>query len=402
MSDGLSKAEFLEWLPEMYASVASEAAGAAFKAKWSAIRAEEGRDAYGFRLDEDETVTTPEEPWINGGHDYGEEPEDRQPRLIRQVGSIGNRTAADLHFGPPLPQLADPFLTPEGPTVIYGKGGTGKGMLACWLAIRLVRDGHSVMVIDYEGHEREWGSRLRGLGANEDELGHVHYRAPFGPDWSARTGPLSTVASLVREDAARLGVTFLIVDSYSFATASGDTLGGQAAATEYFGALTVIGLPSLTIAHVTGGAERFADRPFGSVFVHNSARETWAVEPINEEPPPAYDPDDIRFGPTIVALELRNKKSNARPKQPAQFVTFAFYPDHSIEVTTDQPAGRESIDLVTDALRGGPKPIPKIAAVIKADTGETLGQETIRQILKRHPDRFTPVGDDRPQLWGLA
>ena len=166
--------------------------------------------------------------------------------------NIGTRTAADLDCGPPLAQLVDVYLTPDDATVLYARGGTGKGLLSCWLVMRLVRDGHVVMIVDYEGHAREWGSRLRGLGMTDDELSRVHYRAPFGPDWTAPTGALSRVAPAIRDDAVTLGVTYVIVDSYSVATSNGDTMGGEAAAREYFQALSVIGRPSLTIAHVRG------------------------------------------------------------------------------------------------------------------------------------------------------
>ncbi len=259
-----------------------------------------------------------------------------------RAATIGARTALDLRHGTPPPQLAGEFLTAEGPCVLYARGGTGKGMLACWFALRLVRAGHVVMIVDYEGHEREWGSRLRGLGATDDELGRIHYRAPFGSDWTAPTGSLAAVADAIRDDAERLGVTYIIVDSYSVATSNGDTMGGEAAAREYFGGLARIGLPSLTIAHVRGDSGKFPERPFGSVFVHNLARETWAAERIGDDDPEAIDPDEIRHGPAIVALELRNRKANARPKAPAQFVSFSFYADGSIEVTTDGPAADPS------------------------------------------------------------
>ena len=59
---------------------------------------------------------------------------------------------------------------------------------------------------------------MRGLGLADVELSQVHYRAPFGSDWTAPTGPLSNVAALIREDAERLGVTYLLVDSYSVGT----------------------------------------------------------------------------------------------------------------------------------------------------------------------------------------
>jgi hypothetical protein len=319
----------------------------------------------------------------------------------RQGSSIGHRTAADLRHGMPPDQLAEPFLTAEGPTVIYGRGGVGKGMLACWLARRLVAANHIVMVVDFEGHEREWGSRLRGLGLTDAELAAIHYRAPFGPDWTAPTGSLAAVADLIRDDAARLGVSVIIVDSYSVATSNGDLMGGEQAAREYFGGHARIGLPSLTIAHVRGDSGKFPDRPFGSVFVHNLARETWAVERVGDDTGETIDEDERRSGPSVVALELRNKKANARPVSPAQFVTFSFYRDGSIEAHTDRPAGRAVADLAADALAEGPLTLPKLVAAIKADTGRSVAEDTLRRTLARHPQRFLQATSSRPRTWSV-
>jgi hypothetical protein len=315
--------------------------------------------------------------------------------------TIGTRTALDLRHGDAPPQLAGAFLTSEGPTVLYARGGTGKGLFACWLARQLVGTGHVVMVVDYEGHELEWGSRLRRLGLADDELERIHYRAPFAADWTAKKGSLWTVADAVRDDAARLGVTYLIVDSYSVATSNGDTMGGEAAAREYFSGLARIGLPSLTIAHVRGDSGKFPERPFGSVFVHNLARETWAAERIGDDDPEAIDPDEIRLGPDLVALELRNRKANARPKSSAQFVTFSFFADGTIEVTTDGPAGRSVADLAADALADGPLTLAKIAAAIKEDTGQSVSEDALRVTLKRHSQRFEQTTAGRPRTWNV-
>lgn len=315
-------------------------------------------------------------------------------------GSIGSRTAADLSYGPPPPQLVREFLTPEGPTVLYGPGGVGKGVSACWLMLMLVRAGHVVMVLDFEGHEREWGSRLRGLGATEDELSRIHYRAPFGSDWTAPTGPLADVADDIREDGGRLEVTYIVVDSYSVATSSGDTLGGQEAAREYFTALTRIGLPSLTIAHVRGDSARWPDRPFGSVFVHNLCRESWAVEQRGTD---AETTDDVAsIGPHIIELEFRNKKPSGRPKAPPQFLTFSFFADNSIEVTEGKLAGPSVADLAADVLRGSAMDLRKLRAAIREDTGVAYSEDTLRVTLKRYPERFSVDKDQRPARWSVA
>jgi hypothetical protein len=237
------------------------------------------------------------------------------------------------------------------------------------------------------------------MGATDEELVRIHYRAPFGADWTAETGALSKVAELIRDDAARLGVTYLIVDSYSVATSNGDTMGGEAAAREYFTALARIGLPSLTIAHVRGDAGKFPDRPFGSVFVHNLARESWAVERVGEDP--VDDVEDDPYQPNVVALELRNKKSNGRATSRPQFITFTFYADSTIEVTTDRPGGRSVAQLVEDALADGPLPIKGIIAAIREDTGQLLTENTLRSALTRHPQRFAQATGSRPRPWSV-
>jgi hypothetical protein len=311
--------------------------------------------------------------------------------------TIGIRTALDLVFGPPPRPLADPFCTEDGATVVYARGGTGKGLVACWLISRMVRAGHVVLVLDFEGHAREWGSRLRGLGLTDDELGVVHYRAPFdAADWTAESGALSDIADAIRADADRLGATFVVVDSYSVATSNGDTMGGESAAREYFGALVRIGRPSLTIAHVRGDSGRFPDRPFGSVFVHNLARETWAVERIEA----ADDGDAEAYAPAVVALELRNRKANGRPMAPAQFVTFSIFADGTTEVTTDRPRNRSVADLAADALADGPLTLPKLRTAIAEDTGQDVDTDTLGRTLRRNRDRFE-ASAKRPRTWNV-
>jgi len=46
------------------------------------------------------------------------------------LATTGHRTAADLLSGDPPEPLVPPFLTPEGATILYAKGGTGKGLVA--------------------------------------------------------------------------------------------------------------------------------------------------------------------------------------------------------------------------------------------------------------------------------
>ena len=313
--------------------------------------------------------------------------------------TVGDLTAADLLYGDPPEPLIPPFLTPEGATVLYGPGGVGKGLVACWLIKKLVEASHVVLVIDYEGQEREWGSRLRWLGMTNNELRQVHYLAPYGPDWTERTGPLSQVVDLIERKATDVDATFVVADSYSMATSNGDSMGGEAGAKEYFGALQRIALPSLTIAHVTGTAERFPAKPFGSVAVHNRARETWAVEKVVERSDPS-EAESLDFE-HVVSLELRNMKQNSRQRCAPQFIDFAFRGDHTIEVSrSGGPKALSLADQCAAILTQMPKlNLRQLAAAIKEETGRKVSEETLRVTLRRDTARFPEDRTTLPHLW---
>jgi hypothetical protein len=361
------------------------------------------------RMPQDERIAG----WYDEGHAKGYMNGEMEPALKSGIGklvtayagipkagpppTIGCLTAFDLPFGPPPNQLVDPYMTPEGVTILYGKGGTGKGLVACYIVVQLVRAGHVVMILDFEFHRREWGSRLRGLGLTDAELRQVHWRSPSSDDWTAAKGTVGQVYGFVRDDCDALGVTALVVDSYTVATSGDDALGGQAAAQEFFLAMSRIGRPAWVIAHVAGASTRFADRPFGSVFVHNFARETWAVEPVA-----TVDVEPDPFQPAVVALELRNKKANGRSKAAAQFMTFSFMADGSIEADTTGPTERPLVDLIADVLAGEPLTAKSIAAAIKEDFDRTTSEEAVRVTLRRHPRRFAEQANGRPRKWEPA
>jgi hypothetical protein len=307
------------------------------------------------------------------------------------AGSVGSRTLKDLPSGDPPPQLCDPYLSAEGVTVVYGLGGVGKGYVSVYLILQLVRQGKRVTVIDFENHPGEWGRRARTLGFTDDELQMVNYRAPFADDWTAKRGALATVAEILREDLDAATCDYLVIDSYTTATATGSELGGMGPAQEFFGGIAKLGRPALVIAHVASGGDKFPDKPFGTVFVHNLARETWAVGRVGEA-------DD--GGP--MTLELRNKKSNGRAKSKPQFLTFTFDAEGRVSVDDHKPMEASRANLAADVLSRSIKQltVKDLAAAIKADTGETISPENLRRDLRAHPERFEET-NDAPHQWGL-
>ena len=313
--------------------------------------------------------------------------------------TIGTMTGCDLPSGAPPPMLLDGWLHPEATTILYGKGGVGKGVTAAWHVLRLVREGHVVMILDYESHPREWGSRLRGLGATDDELRSIHYRAPYGAEWTDAKGPLVKVAHPGREDVARLSVTYLVVDSYSTATTTGDAMGCQEAAIELANAFARLGTPALLLAHVAGGGPRHPAKPFGSVHVHNLVtRRTWSVEADGEDEP------DGPYAPHVLRLEYRNQKHNDGPRIPDRHLTVSFYPDDHIEIAEDAERKRSLADMAADVLGrlSHSATVKEVRAAIREDYSEDHAEDSISRALRRDRKRFTEDGSGVPRRWSLV
>jgi hypothetical protein len=314
-----------------------------------------------------------------------------QEIAVPETKTVGSRTLDDLPSGPPPEQLAEPYLSAEGVTIFYGLGGTGKGYISVYLALQLVRSGKRVTVIDFEGHPGEWGRRAHAMGFTKIERQMVNYRSPFADDWTATRGSLKDVAAILREDLDEPDrrADYLVIDSYTTASSTGDSMGGAAAAQEFFNAVARLGRPALVIAHVAGGGDKFPDKPFGSVFVHNLARETWAVAQLGDSD---AEPDDSG----TMQIELRNKKANARPKSPPQFLTFTFNQMGNVSVDAARPGGStQVVDLIADVLMRSPKPltVKEIIAAIKADTDTTVTVKRANEALTRHTGRFNRTED---------
>lgn len=304
--------------------------------------------------------------------------------------SIGTKTLADLSYGPPPDPLIGDFLTPGEPNILYGPGGVGKGMMSVWFTKKLTESDHNIMIIDFEGHEGEWGRRSHDMGFTDDQKKRVHYREPFGPSWAApgegRT--LNKIADLIKRDCDRLNISVILIDSYTAATSNADNLGGQGPASEYFEALAKIGRTSLTIAHIAGGgAEKFPDKPFGSVFVHNFARETWAMNSAENPVEVEYTAEDAAVAPNVMTVELRNKKMSQRRKVPdPKFVSFSFFPDGHIEV--DDTAGNPSMtiaEMIYNVIErsGSAQSARETTRLVNAEYGEKKSEGVIRETLKR-------------------
>jgi hypothetical protein len=311
--------------------------------------------------------------------------------LADRKREAGDYSLRDLPYGPPPDLLADPFLDPEGPTVPYAPGGSGKGLVSLALIKKMLDDPRidRIGVLDYENHEREWGWRARAMGFTGLELERVKYLAPYGRKWGGemgKPGALIKIADEIRAWCDRLNISYLVVDSYTAATTSSDAMGGEKSATEYFTALQHIGRASETLAHVAASAEKFPPKPFGSIFIHNWSRRTWALAAEQQD-------DQLR-------IEFRNMKVNAGARAKPQAAVFTFNRDRIIyhfEAVTLKLA-----DVFAEILAETKKPtsIPQIISGYGDRTGDKVSRQAVYKTLDRDRQRFEKT--EGGALWQLA
>lgn len=172
------------------------------------------------------------------------------------------------------PILFPPFFV-RGSTILYGPGESGKTMWAVAMArARTVPEGVAsyewtevgpTLYVDYEADEDTLAQRAEMLGGRPRELRY----------WRAGGIPFHEMLPGLKREIRQWGISYLIVDSA--ALACGGEPQNPEASLRYFNALGVLGLPSLTIAHVTKDQKNM-DHPFGSIFWSTSARSTVLCE----------------------------------------------------------------------------------------------------------------------------
>jgi hypothetical protein len=314
-----------------------------------------------------------------------------------QLGVTGARPFNQLRSDPPPCPLVGVFMATEEDVILYGRGGSTKGTIAAWWALCHVRTDPLavVYVLDYEHHETEWGGRMRRLGATEVEMARIHYASPYAKQWTHPVGELAEVWPYVKDDCDELAATLLIVDSITAASEAGEAMGGKQATDDYFRASRQIGRRTLHLAHVTGTAEKWPERPFGSVHVHNYARETWAVAIVREG-----DEGPETHGLTSTEVELRCKKANGRPKPRPQVLTFTYEPDHGVITVAESERDTGHTELVHDALSKTPDvwlTAKQIVAAVKEDTAESLTPAQVYDAIRYdRRERFESDKASRP------
>lgn len=175
-----------------------------------------------------------------------------------------------------------PLLLQDHVNVWFGDGGTGKSLMALAVAMTM----HSgedfglgtpaasmpAMYLDWEFDEKDHRRRMLGLTGRDPVLSDmtIMYKRCWAPIYDM-------VDELLR-DRAEHGPAFFVADSALLAA------GGEPEKADtvrrVFEAIRRIGGTWLIIAHTTHDKER--DKPFGSAFWHNMARNIWRFRLANE------------------------------------------------------------------------------------------------------------------------
>lgn len=162
-------------------------------------------------------------------------------------------------------------LHPLDHTILFGDGGTGKGVIAAWWVSRLtkVHDNDrlpmNVLVLDYEQHAtHEWRPRVEAFKGN---LKRVWIVQPSVPIWD--------MAGDVRTMCEEYAIDYVVIDSVTYACA-GTEVEKSSTAALYTLAIAQFKKPVLSLAHTTKIDDN-PKHPFGSIFWSNGARVTIAI-----------------------------------------------------------------------------------------------------------------------------
>jgi hypothetical protein len=238
----------------------------------------------------------------------------------------------------------------------------------------------AIAYLDWEFDAWEHRGRMHRLLPEGAEQPDVTYRQCSGP----LRDQVDSLQRLIRERS----IKYIVIDSVGLAC-DGPPEEAEAAL-GFFQALRALDVGALCIAHANRAGD--TERPFGSVYWHNSARMTWYVKRVQEA------------GGDTVDIGLFNRKSNTSALSRPLGFRFTFDELRTTIERTDvrdvpQLAGQVGWkERMTHALRSGAMSYAELADVLEGDV------ETISRVARRYDGKlFTLVaGDDGKKRVGLV
>src|SRR5437879_2532134 len=117
--------------------------------------------------------------------------------------------------GDPPPPLDYGFMHPLRETLLYSRGGVGKGVIASYFAAKDTLAGKRIGILAYEPHPDEWYRRIDGFGG---DLDLVSIALPVSEERGWLHGPSRKQAEAIRDYVEAAGIERLYIDSLVPAT----------------------------------------------------------------------------------------------------------------------------------------------------------------------------------------
>lgn len=260
------------------------------------------------------------------------------------------------------------------PLILFGDGGSVKSTIALYLAGLLARRGFTVAYFDWELDEGEHRLNLEKL------FGDAMPKLLYARCERALVHEAERLRRIVRQE----GVDFAVYDSIAFAC-DGPPEAAEVAV-RYHQAVRQINVGSLHVAHITKG-EHGDQKPFGSAFWHNMARDTWNAKKAESAP---HDP--------IANVALHHRKHNLSAQRPAVGLEINFAGDRThvrkVDVgdVPELAAGLSIRQRMEIALRRGPLTLDSLADELEEK------RDSVRKAASRHPATFTLLDGGRVSL----
>ena len=285
--------------------------------------------------------------------------------------------------------LVTPWIPMNEISVLYGPGGTAKSLFCLCTVIAGIM-GYSLggpwsvgpikraLYLDWESgkraHDRRAGKLLQAIET-----------LPRGRMYHKRLRrPLTDVVSEVRAEAWKLETDVVVMDSLGAACGPEPESAGAA-----LGALQALGsLPGtkLVIAHLSKAAMELPQgRPFGSVYVENTARSTIELRPRESEP-------------SSLTVTLRHAKHNDGPKAAPCGMTFTFDDSGIVLTAAKADPGSQTLAQQILSVLSGKRGVADIADDLGANKA-SVRTELYRLAERSKVLRF-PGGKGAETLWG--